>query len=36
MIYHIENKTLVTLEEKSGEKFYEAKFSINKRNDYQT
>lgn len=34
MIYHIKNKTIITLEENIGENFYEAKFSTNKGNDY--
>lgn len=36
MIYHIKNKTVITLEENIGEKSNEAKFSINKGNSYQS
>lgn len=34
-IYHIKKKSVITLEEKTGEKFYETKLSINRGKDCQ-
>lgn len=35
-IYHIKNKTVITVEENIGEKFYETKLNVNKGKDDQT